>query len=491
MPSLRRQGALRAFVSRLPALAEVLGTMILTRFHWTALTLTRPYELQQNNVTDSLAWPKQRYAWYVVAMLVLAYSFGVLDRAVIGLLVQPIKADLGITDSQIGLLQGLAFALCYTTFGLAFGLVADRTSRRWLMAGAVMVWSASTIACGFANSFGTLFLARIGVGFGEACIMPVAGSLIADYFQPLQRPKAYGIFLLGGTFGTTAGYLLGSLAIVVAGDMRSLAPGLLGGAHDWQITFFLAGAPGLVVALLFLLTVREPVRHEKAGDAAKLSIGPVLAHVRANQRAYFALLAGTVLNVTCIYAQIAWLATLVIRIHGWTAAQIGTALALVSPVGASSSLTVGWTISWLAKRGRSDAPVIACMMHSTALLIFGPITVLAPSPLFGLVPYICFNLFANWSTAAALTGLSQVAPNELRGQVTALYTLLTGLVSLTVGGFAVGFLNDRVFTGNGGIAPSMAAVFAVCGLLGVMVLSTGRPAFRAAVARARAWAEPN
>ena len=440
-------------------------------------------------MTDSREWPRAGYAWYVVAMLVLAYSFGILDRAVIGLLVQPIKADLGVTDSQIGLLQGLAFALCYTTFGLAFGLVADRTSRRWLMAGAVLVWSASTIACGFANSFGTLFLARIGVGFGEACIMPVAGSLIADYFPPLQRPKAYGIFLLGGTFGTTAGYLLGSLAIVVAGDMRALAPGLFGNAHDWQITFFLAGAPGLVVALLFLLTVREPVRNEKADAATGFSIGPVIRHVRASKRAYFTILAGAVLNVTCIYAQIAWLATLVIRIHGWSAAQTGTALALISPVGASSSLTVGWTMTWLAKRGRSDAPVIASMMHSVALLMFGPIAVLSPNPIVGLAPYVCFNLFANWSTAAALTGLSQIAPNELRGQVIALYTLLTGLVSLTVGGFAVGFLNDRVFTGNGGIAPSMATVFAVCGLLGVMVLSTGRLAFRAAAARARAWTE--
>ncbi len=115
------------------------------------------------------AWPRASYAWYVVAMLVLAYSFGILDRAVIGLLVQPIKADLGVTDSQIGLLQGLAFAICYTTFGLAFGLVTDWTNRRWLMTVAVLVWSASTIACGFAGGFAMLFLARIGVGLGEAC----------------------------------------------------------------------------------------------------------------------------------------------------------------------------------------------------------------------------------------------------------------------------------------------------------------------------------
>jgi MFS family permease len=244
------------------------------------------------------------------------------------------------------------------------------------------------------------------------------------------------------------------------------------------------------MALLFLFTVREPLRRETAGIGARLSVGPVLRHLRGSKRAYFTMLAGTVLNVTCVYAQISWLATLIIRIYGWSAAQAGTALAVLSVSGAISSLTVGWTISRLAKRGHSDGPVIASLLHSTALMIFGPLTMLAPTPMLFVAPYIAFNLFANWSTASALTGLSQIAPNELRGQVVALYTLLTGLVSLTVGAFSVGYLNDHVFTGNGGIAPSLATVFGVCGLLGVIVLSTGRPAFRAASARAQAWAEP-
>ncbi len=244
------------------------------------------------------------------------------------------------------------------------------------------------------------------------------------------------------------------------------------------------------MALLFLLTVREPDRREKAGTVVRLSIRPVLEHVRGSKHAYFTMLCGSVVNVTCIYTQISWLATLIIRVHGWSAAKTGTVLALLSPVGALSSLTVGWTISRLARRGHSDAPVIATLIHSISLLIFGPLAVLSPSPMIGLAPLIGINLFANWSSASALTGLSQIAPNELRGQVVALYTLLTGLVSLTLGGFAVGFLNDVVFTGNGGIAPSMATVFAVFALMGVLVLSTGRAAFRGAAARARAWTEP-
>jgi predicted MFS family arabinose efflux permease len=437
--------------------------------------------------SSTVTWPKPSYAWYVVAMLVLAYSFAILDRAVIGLLVEPIKADFGVTDAEIGLLQGLAFALCYTTFGLVLGMITDRANRQLILVTGITVWSISTILCGLAPDFKWLFVARVGVGLGEACILPVAGSLISDYFSPVQRPKAYGIFLLGGTFGTVAGYVLGTIAIITADWVRGVFPSLLDGVHNWQVTFFLAGAPGIIVAALVWLTVREPERREKGNATDASQFAPLFKHLRTHARAYFALLAGTVLNVTGIYAQIAWGATLVIRVHGWKAADVGTAFALIAVVGAASSVIVGWVITAFVKRGHTDAPLLAALMHSASLMIFGPLACLAPSPLWGLGPYIAFNVFANWSSASALMGLSQITPNEMRGQATALYTLLTGLVSLTVGSYSVGFLTDHVFTGPTGIAPGLAVVFGAVGLLGVIVLAWGRPAFRAAVAGAEAW----
>ncbi len=420
-------------------------------------------------------------------MLVLAYSFAILDRAVIGLLVEPIKADFGVTDAEIGLLQGLAFALCYTTFGLVLGMITDRANRQLILVTGITVWSISTILCGFAPDFKWLFIARVGVGLGEACILPVAGSLISDYFSPVHRPKAYGIFLLGGTFGTVAGYVLGTIAILTADWVRGVFPGLLDTLHNWQVTFFLAGAPGIIVAALVWLTVREPARREKATATDALQFAPLFKHLKLNARAYFALLMGTVLNVTGIYAQIAWGATLVIRVHGWKAADVGTAFAVIAIVGAASSVIVGWFISALVKRGYTDAPMLAALMHSFSMMIFGPLACLAPTPLWGLVPYIAFNIFANWSSASALMGLSQITPNEMRGQATALYTLLTGLVSLTVGSYSVGFLTDHVFTSPTGIAPGLAVVFGAVGLLGVVVLAWGRSAFRASVARAETW----
>src|SRR3954471_2613027 len=136
------------------------------------------------------AWPEASYAWYVVGMIVVAWSFAILDRTVISLLVDPIKADLHITDSQIGLLQGLAFAICYTSFGLVLGFMTDRLNRRWVLGAGIAFWSLATIWCGFADSFGMLFAARIAVGLGEAAIMPGSASLIADYFPVEKRGRA-------------------------------------------------------------------------------------------------------------------------------------------------------------------------------------------------------------------------------------------------------------------------------------------------------------
>jgi MFS family permease len=435
---------------------------------------------------SDVTWPKPGYAWYVTAVLVLAYSFAILDRAVIGLLVEPIKADFGVTDAEIGLLQGLAFALCYTTFGLVLGAFADKTNRQLILVFGIAMWSLCTVLCGFAPDFKWLFIARVGVGLGEACILPVAGSMISDYFSPVQRPKAYGIFLLGGTFGTVGGYVMGTIAILTADALRAAFP-MLEGLSNWQVTFFIAGAPGLIVALIVLLTVREPIRREKVAKTDVSQIAQFYRHVSANARAYSTLLLGTVLNVTAIYAQIAWGVTLVIRVHGWEAADVGTAFALVAPVGALSSIIVGWFVSALVKRSHADAPMIAAMMHAASVLIFGPLACLAPTPLWALWPYIGFNLFTNWSSASALMALSQITPNELRGQATALYTLLTGLVSLTVGSYAVGFLTDHAFTDVHGIAPALATVFGVAGLLALVILAFGRAAFRQAAERALAW----
>ena len=436
------------------------------------------------------AWPRPAYAWYVIAVLVIAYAFAVVDRIIIGLLVEPMKADLQINDTQIGLLQGLAFGIFYTVFGLPMGVLVDRSRRVTLLGLGVFVWSAATIACGFARSFGMLFIARIGVGAGESTVTPASSSMIADLFPPSQRPRAYGVFLLGGTLGSALAYMLGSFAIVMTAHLRGLAPGLLGGLRDWQLVFMSVGVPGLLWSLLIVLTIREPLRRDRlsADLGSILSFGPVLRQIRTNGLAYGALMGGAVLNVMTINAEMAWLPSLFTRVHDWPSARIGASLGLIGlPCGAFSAISAGVILMWLTKRGRTDGPVLLIMLQAVMWAVFGVLKCLAPDPMMALAGHAVTSLFAVWSVTAALSGLNQITPNEMRGQIVALYMLLTGLVSLTLGPLSVGLLSDHVYSGPLALQPSLATIYAIGGTIAVALLWVGRDAFSRSVVASRAW----
>ncbi|MSO97850.1 MAG: MFS transporter [Rhodospirillaceae bacterium] len=438
--------------------------------------------------SSALSWPSPVYAWYVMTILVIAYSFAILDRSIISLLVQPIKQDLGVTDAQIGLLQGLAFAICFSTFGLVMGVITDRTDRRALLAGGIFVWSIATAACGLSDSFTELFISRIFVGLGEACVMPVSGSLIADYLPPKSRAKAYGILLLGGSIGTAAGGILGGNAIAIADAARGFGPAWVEGLRNWQIVFLAVGLPGVLVALWFGLTVREPARREKA-EIVDRSLKPLIEHARLNWFAYTTLMISAILNVMCIYAQIAWVPTFIIRVYAWPPEDVGWLLGATAITGAGSSITVGWFMSWLIAKGRDDASMIAIAVHGLFCMVFGTLTCLVPGSTLMMMMLFCKSFTSNWSSSALLMGLSQITPNEQRGQIIAIYTLVNGLIALTAGGYIIGLLSDNVFTEPTGIRYSLTTIFAGGGGLAMLLVFAGRPAFRAAAERARAWVE--
>jgi MFS family permease len=425
------------------------------------------------------AWPAPAYAWYVVVMLTLAYGFAILDRVAISLLVGPIKADLHISDTEIGLLQGLAFAICYTSFGIVLGYLVDRWRRGRLLALGVLAWSAATICCGMANSFATLFAGRIGVGVGEASVTPASSSLIADYFPPDGRAKAYSIFLLGSSVGSGLSYLVGGLAIVTAAWLHANGVGWIAALHTWQITFFLVGLPGIAIAALVFATIREPVRRGRL-STENPEWNAALKFVASKWPAYTTLVGGVVLNVTAVYAAIAWNATLFVRVHGWAPAKVATVFGLYNvPLGVLGAVLAGWAMAALQRRGRSDAPLMIVLAHALATALSGTAMALTQNPVVALGLYAPYCLSSTWSYSAALTGLNQITPNQLRGQVTALYTVATGLISLSIGSASVGLLSDRVFQSQGGLSPSLACVFAASGAASVIVLAAGWRAYRA------------
>jgi len=425
------------------------------------------------------AWPSRPYAWYVVVVLMVAYAFSIVDRTGLGLLVQPIEADLHISDSLMGLLQGLAFAAFYSLLGLPLGLVADRFNRRALISGGIVVWSLATMVCGLSSGFSGLFLARLGVGAGEATLSPAGASMIADYFPPRERSKAYGVYAVGTSIGAGMAFLLVATAIGWANHLRIAYPHPFGPLAAWKIVFLLLGAPGLLVGAIFALTVKEPVRKELPAATPDCPPAPLWRHLAQSKWVYFGVIAGTVLNFTAIYALLAWFPTYLIRVHGMSAVEIGRLLGSFGvPCGIVSCLGSGWIAAWLDKRGRADAAVLVALGGVVVFTLGGIAAAFAATGLQAVIFYCVLSLSTNCAAVSALTALNRITPNTLRGQVIAIFSLSTGLIAVSVGPLSVGLLSDHVFGAAHGVGKALAVVLATTGVLGFIVFALTRSAYR-------------
>ncbi|ACT59208.1 MFS transporter [Hirschia baltica] len=432
---------------------------------------------------SDISWPNRRYAWYVVALLTLAYALAILDRVSIALLIEPLEASLHITDTQFGLLQGLAFSLFYSVLGLPIGLLCDRTKRTPILTAALALWSLATMGCSLATTFEELFFARILVGVGEAALVPAAASLIADLFPPSTRPKAYGVFVTGSSLGTAAAFLFSGLFLHLSHGLINDIPHLASNFQSWQLVFIMCGMPGVALSLIMLLTMREPKRQGVETTKTEFSFKPIFKLFSKQPVAFATLIGGTVLNLVCVYAIIGWLPAMFIRVHNWEASTAGQILGLVGlPISLFAAANSGWVISWLNSKGRTDAPMLAAAACGISMLIFGTATSLAPTGLLAIIAYALNALFVNWNISAVYSGVSQISPNQLRGQVMALHTIASSLIAMTAGNFFVGFLTDTFFTSPEGISYALAIVFFTCGTGSAILLTLGRHAFAKAVA---------
>lgn len=215
----------------------------------------------QDNSHEKDNYPNPGYAWYVVVILFLAFVVSYIDRQIISLLVDPIKADLDITDTQIGLLQGFAFTVFYTFAGIPLGRLADKKNRKIIISLGMLIWSIMTFACGLARNFTHLFIARIGVGVGEASLSPASNSMISDYFPKDKRGKPVAVFFMAVYVGVGLSFILGGIVVGMvsnAGDVLVLP--LLGELSAWQTTFMVVSIPGILLVLV-MGTIKEPFRH--------------------------------------------------------------------------------------------------------------------------------------------------------------------------------------------------------------------------------------
>ena len=425
-------------------------------------------------------YPAGLYGWYVAAVLILIYTISYVDRIMLTLLVGPIRQSLQISDLQLSLLHGFAFAIFYTFLGIPLGRIADRSSRRNLIVGGALVWSGMTALCGVARSFGSMFLARIGVGVGEAALSPAAYSMLSDYFPPAKLPRVLSVY-------TASIYIGGGIATMTAGTLIAVLPTLdlpwLEGLEPWRLVFIAVGLLGIPSAAL-MLTVREPGRHNlsKRYGADGPTLSAVLQHMWDRRAAY-----GTVaLGLSAISMMTngikGWVPTFFMRRFGWTVAEtgfwFGSGLLVSGTVGVISG---GLLASWLRSRGDLGSNLKVAILTAFLMLAFGVVAPLLPDARLSLACY-CVAIFSGaMPFGAAAAAVQEITPNQMRGQVAAVYLFAINLAGIGMGPTVVAFFTDIVFGRDDAVGYSLSALVALGVPLALLFLVGGLGAYRKAL----------
>lgn len=410
---------------------------------------------------------------YIVGMFFLCFAFSYIDRQVVSILVQPLKASLSLSDMQIGLLQGITFTMCYATAGVFVARLVDRSNRVLLSAACVAIWAVSTAMCGTATTFWELLLWRAGTAIAEAALSPAALSIFSDLFPPRKVARASGAFMLGPYAGGGVA-LLGGGALLGWMEQPAMSAWLT--AHDlhpWQMVFFTVGLPGIALAALVALTIKEPARQgtrnaDDAGDAPPLR--EVLSELFVRNRFCLPYFFGYVALILLFYSHAAWFPTMVIRRFGLSASEVGK---LAGPMymlgGMAGVIAATLLVGKVTDRGalRKVLRIAACA--ATALVPAACIAPLAPSAMAALAMYGVCAFAASVVMALAPVPLQIAIPNRMRGRSIALLVFLTNAISGGVGPFAVGWINERLADPQNGLATALAIVGTAAAALSAML----------------------
>ena len=388
----------------------------------------------------------------VLALLLLAYIFNFLDRQILGILAGPIIADLKLTDAEFGAIGGLAFALLYSVFGVPLAMLADRTSRSRVIAGAVAVWSAFTALCGTAAGFGQLFFYRLGVGIGEAGGVAPAYALIADYFPPHRRARALAIFSLGIPLGLASGTLIGAY---------------LASWISWRAAFLVMGVAGLLLAPVMLIFVRDLPRAKPAARD-QLQLSRTFAII-ARKPAFWLMAFAASCSSLAGYGLALWVPSILERSFGFTLIERGHYLASLFLIGGTAGVFMG---GWLADRlGQADRRWY-CRLPAIAWLITAPMFALglmSPNPTLAWPLLLIPNALNILWLGPVTTAVQHLVPQPMRSTASASFLLINNLIGLGVGPMLIGALSE-LFKERFGIEALRYAAVSVVGFYLVAAL---------------------
>jgi MFS family permease len=413
------------------------------------------------------ARPEQslRYAWYVAIVLMLCNTLSFIDRQILGLLAPVIKQELSLSDTKIGLLQGLAFGVFYTLLGMPMGRVVDRRNRRNLVAAGIFCWSLMTAACAAARGFWTLFLARMGVGVGEATLSPSAFSLLSDYFPRERLGTALSVFSMGVFFGSGSALIIGGLVI--------------GAVESWRLTFLIVGLPGLLASLL-MFTIKEPARRNLLeGKAVHLSLGEVFEQVKLRWQSVTGICLAFAFQALCNYAQQAWLPTYFARARGWQPKQAGITLGVISlATGLLGAYLGGALCDRWQRAAKADAPLRVGVLATACAGTFFSLALATPSLKFQLILLVPAFFFLAMPIGSSYASLQLILPNQVRGQIGALQVFTLNMFGLILGPFLPGFFNDYVFRNPQFIGWSLTITVGAASLLSALLFYATRRPYR-------------
>jgi MFS family permease len=455
----------------------------------TSSTASEPSRDPREPARSAARDPSPSKAWYAVAILTIANISGFVDRQILSLLVEPIKRDLHVTDTQVSLLMGLGFVVFYSLLGLPIGRWVDRGHRPRIVALGAAVWSLMTAFTGMASSYAQLFAARIGIGVGEATLGPAAVSIIADRFPRRRLGLAMSTYMMGTFAGSGVAYALGAYVVGrFSGEGRMHVP-LVGEVFPWQVAFFIIGLPGLLVAAL-ALTMGEPRTAAPAAsrsDVSQAASGDLLAYVKRNARTILALSLGFACSASVNYGMGAWLPAFFQRAHGWPVAKTGALMGVLTGVlGPIGVIAGGRLTDYWARKGHVDAPIRVGMLGAFGMLLLAGTFPLLGDATYAAALLLPVNVFAALPWGAANAAIAEAMPARLRGQGSAVYQLVVNLLSGALGPTAVALLTDHIFRDPDGVRWSISLNSVVGMTITLALLAWARPAYRTTVAAAAA-----
>jgi MFS family permease len=428
-------------------------------------------------------WPSNGAAYYALTIIILATMLNFFDASVFGMMAQRIKVDFALTDEQLGWLIGPANVIFFLMIGIPLARLVDVYPRKFVLAGGIALIGSLTMIGALAQNFKQVFVSRMFVGVSGSAHAPGAYSILADFFPPARLPRAIGFLQIGYIGGTALGMILGGILVTWAATQPPIEwLGLT--IRGWQMILIAVGAPGLLIAVLMLF-IKEPPRHGAKEPGKSLPIKVILQEIGARKMFYIPMFVGLALANTEAQGLISWRVPFLVRTYGWSEARIGLLSGPLFLVAALLGVFMGTLfVEWLAKRYK-DANVRATMIMTACAIPFSVCAPLMPTGELSLAMSTIGGMFGIGSAVPQNAAIQRVTPNEMRGQVTAIY-LFFFIVSSALGALFIGMVTDRVFHNEADLWKAMAGIALVLLPCAAIAFSFGIKPYGAEVERLEA-----